>query len=489
MVRRRNWKAITIDWDELSDFDDVDQQSICLTQLEAAILKALLIPAYWPSRWNNLSVSLDALQLKIAHIDGQLDGGCTMFRLQQNPDVPCLLEQSFDSGETWSLAFDYSLCQTSDSITIQNTWNVANTWNIDNDIIYDNDIINIYPVWEYTGGDDDADNDAALCAAITAWVEMICDATIATIVNENSDIESQVEFWSTLTAAMGSAAVIAAAFGIYPAAGLFAGTGLLLSSVAIIAAGEWQLSDPAPYRNQTARDEVICTMYAALAGSTPTYAAWSGSLSVAMSGDAEDIREIVDAYNQAEMGFVNWAGFFADLIAIGATSLGNDCAACTTFTHYWEIDTVSGSAEHTTYNDDEPNWTAIWGAYAAGVGIEAGDKVGPPCRRWAVAELDWTSPSRTLTRIRFDYDWAAGQIDDWGAAAANITINDVVVQSWNFAEVQGNRNKQWTGTLNGASKVGVTISCSIKSGGGCTYGGTATIERIVIEGVGTDPFE
>jgi hypothetical protein len=37
--------------------------------------------------------------------------GCGMsYELRQNEDNPCLLEQSFDGGETWSLAFDHRLC-------------------------------------------------------------------------------------------------------------------------------------------------------------------------------------------------------------------------------------------------------------------------------------------------------------------------------------------------------------------------------------------
>ena len=488
MPKPSTWWVVEFDWDELDNLDDEVQQSICLTEMEAAILKALLAPYYHAKRWHNLGISFDALQAKVAHIDNQLDGGCAMFRLRQNPDVSCLLEQSFDGGDTWSLAFDYALCRASDVVSIQNTWNVANTWNIDNDIIYDGDIINIYPPWEYTGGDDDADNDAALCAAIHAWVDMICDATISTIVNENSDIEDQVEFWTTLTAAMGTAALVTAAFGIYPATGLFAGTGLVLSAVGVFAAGAWQMEDPAPYRNETARDAVVCAFYGALAGETPTFSAWSDALSSALSGDAEDIREVVHAYNQAEMGFVNWMGFFADMIAIGVGEIGNECDECSDFTHYWPIDTVSGSDPHTTYNMDAPAWTIELGSYSAGVGVIAENSAGPPCKRWSAIELDW-SPSRTLTRIRFDYYWEEGQIDDWGAQAAQIKINDVQVAAWTFAEVQGNTNKQWTGSVAGGSTVKVVLSCSIKSGGGCAYGGEATIERVVIEGVGTCPFE
>lgn len=38
------------------------------------------------------------------------------FQLRQNPDDPCQLQQSFDGGETWSLAFDYRLC--SEAVTL-----------------------------------------------------------------------------------------------------------------------------------------------------------------------------------------------------------------------------------------------------------------------------------------------------------------------------------------------------------------------------------
>jgi len=37
-------------------------------------------------------------------------GDCEQMILRQNPDDPCQLQQSSDGGETWTLAFDYSLC-------------------------------------------------------------------------------------------------------------------------------------------------------------------------------------------------------------------------------------------------------------------------------------------------------------------------------------------------------------------------------------------
>lgn len=37
-------------------------------------------------------------------------GDCEQMILRQNPDDPCQLQQSQDGGDTWTLAFDYSLC-------------------------------------------------------------------------------------------------------------------------------------------------------------------------------------------------------------------------------------------------------------------------------------------------------------------------------------------------------------------------------------------
>lgn len=43
-------------------------------------------------------------------------GDCEQVTLRQNPDNPCQLQQSSDGGDTWTLAFDYSLC--ADNITV-----------------------------------------------------------------------------------------------------------------------------------------------------------------------------------------------------------------------------------------------------------------------------------------------------------------------------------------------------------------------------------
>lgn len=54
---------------------------------------------------------------KAALLSAPIEMGCDMaFQLRQNPDDPCQLQQSFDGGLTWSLAFDYLLCNGSSVI-------------------------------------------------------------------------------------------------------------------------------------------------------------------------------------------------------------------------------------------------------------------------------------------------------------------------------------------------------------------------------------
>ena len=412
-----------------------------------------------------------------------------MFQLRQNADDPCLLEQSFDGGETWAIAFNYKLCQNTDTIGITNTWNISNEFNIEQITTYDNDIINIYPDWEYDATPDDSDRDAALCAAVTQWVASICEFMIVSIENGNAEAEDDMQFFSDIAYGLGAAGLALAAFGIYPVAGLFAGTSLVLTGLIIENMGDWVTDDPDPYRSVEARAEVVCKMYLALMGLTPTYANWDGALDDAMSGDAEIIRDVVNDLNHEETAFVDWMGLFADMIAVGAGEVGNECNECEEFLHVWEINELSGVEEHTTYNNDEPSWDIEAGQYEAEVGITAENLGTSPCRRYSQIIIEWDG-SRELNRVRFDYDWEEGQIENWGDTGAKILMNDGDVQAWTFAQVQGNTNKQWEGTRKGITKIEIRLFCSNNTPPpACTFGGEATIERVAIEGVGSCPFD
>jgi len=79
MVRRKAYKAVLIDYEQVLEIDNIVDIHVCLTRQQAAILKALLITAYWETRWENLSIDKDELEAMVANIDHRLNGGsCAM---------------------------------------------------------------------------------------------------------------------------------------------------------------------------------------------------------------------------------------------------------------------------------------------------------------------------------------------------------------------------------------------------------------------------
>lgn len=72
-MAKRDWKAITLNYEQLEAYDDTVYHAYCLTQRQAAILKALLVTAYWSTRWDNLGESPAELEARMAEIDWRLD--------------------------------------------------------------------------------------------------------------------------------------------------------------------------------------------------------------------------------------------------------------------------------------------------------------------------------------------------------------------------------------------------------------------------------
>lgn len=493
-MKKRRWQATTLDHPRILTMDDAIVQSICLTQRQAAICKAAIALLYFTERWIDLSLDGGELQKIMAEIDWRLDGGCTMFRLRQNPDDPCLLEQSFDSGETWETAFNYTLCSNTDALTIINIWNETNLFNIDQDTTYNGDIINIYPTWEYDGTPSDAERDAALCEAITQWVDMICEFIIMTIENGNAETEDQAQFWSDISYGMSAAALGLAVWGIYPVAALFAGTSLLLTAVVIDEISGWLMEDATPYRDVDARALVVCAMYNAMQGDTPTYAAWHSSLDEILTGNAEKIRQVVSDCNHAEMAFVNWLGLMADLIALGAGILGNTCDECQGFDHAWLFSVASGSAEHTTYDNDSPQWTLLTGYYdLVEGGLISVDENNDPVWHDRL-NIRIYFGSRTITRIRVRSDYLEGFVapgHDDQSSIIIYTISDTETVRLNEPlayQVDGIEEWVWEGLAARVTGIRIMWRCSYAHSE--FYGdGHVHINEIAVEGQGDCPFD
>jgi len=178
-------------------------------------------------------------------------GVALSYKLRQNPENSCLLEQSLDGGTTWIPAFDYDACfgEMKDQIdhiedlveTIhdlvedieagqgdQNTYiyNSTNT-QVSNYIqylnnTYNDNVYNIYPQAEYDSSPDDVVRNDTLCVAIDVlgiWVKQMIAQAI-----ENGDFDeggfNPLKFISDAASVIATGAGLGAVYTWWTGAGL-----------------------------------------------------------------------------------------------------------------------------------------------------------------------------------------------------------------------------------------------------------------------------
>lgn len=119
--------------------------------------------------------------LQVLLMTGNVDcGELDNMRLRQNPDNPCQLEQSFDNGASWSLAFDYDLCLRGasfpDQVAISN--NIATAIAVANASVdvWTGDWNDVAPGMEFDLSSDDDLRNQAYCFAVQLMLVQLADA-------------------------------------------------------------------------------------------------------------------------------------------------------------------------------------------------------------------------------------------------------------------------------------------------------------------------
>jgi len=337
MARR---KLIQIDYQDLLDYDGVYQITVCLTQRQVAILKALLTTAYWTTRWTNLAITPDILHAQISQIEAQLDGNncevqVTDFR--DNPLDPCEVQYSHDGGETWLTMFRKDICVTPPGIGDVTIWQETNIYVELNHTVWEGDIVNVAPEWEYVN----EWNDRALCWSLDMYVNAMCDTAIAQIKTNNQNRRETNDWIDDLSVVISgsiiaSIAAVATASILWPALAIAAvgwATARIVESI-------WDtlLTDSyAAFEDEDVRDQMKCMMYYAMKGSTPQFPAWRDSLSyfTSMGDDAREVAMFLYAINQDEDTYINWLVLTAELNDIGESLPECSCAA--TWSHFWDF--------------------------------------------------------------------------------------------------------------------------------------------------------
>lgn len=264
-----------------------------------------------PELWQDAD---DELYLPIQEIMRFLRGsecGDMPIELRQNPENDCQLQYSTD-GETWLLAFDYSLCvpefaetiiqQTTEIVTQNSVTEVNNTVNNFTNTVYNNyvnnyinSITDIAPELGY-GDNDDGFRNAALCHALGVLVDSVCDAALAyfdDLDNTANDLRTTL---AIAAAIVGIVALAASGIGA-PAAAASAVTltmqaGLWGAGISIGAALGGALFDHftetnrEPYEDIEARQAIVCCVLDLLKGSDVNLDVWQDALN---GGVCEDL--------------------------------------------------------------------------------------------------------------------------------------------------------------------------------------------------------
>ena len=317
-------KLITLSYEKLSLLDQTEVVVICLNQKQVGILKSLLKPAYWSTRWTGLVVTQDVLEAEIAALEHALDGGnCEGLAMEfrDNPLDMCEVQYSNDEGETWTTMFRKDVCVTPGITTFTDIEN--HKTEIDNDwTTYGGDITNVASCWAYAG----ESTDAALCMAIRVFVDWICNVAMEQIEADNAVLKELMSFWEDtrdeLTLALLPLAVSFGIPGVTIGALAWACTEVLTAYLDVLID-----KDKNYFADEEARDDVRCWMYNSMRGDTISYEAWSGSLDtyVAPTNAADAISAAVQTWLESERIFVEYLILVNDLTQLPGELPECDC--------------------------------------------------------------------------------------------------------------------------------------------------------------------
>lgn len=209
-------------------------------------------------------------------------------RLRQNPANKCQLQQSFDNGASWSLAFDYSLCknQATEYILQQEINNTFNQWSSTTT----NTEINQYaPTETFTSSTGETTErinarKLALCYACKIYIDAYCEA-IKKINAEDLTYVNLTTLALSVGAALAAIATAATAGATLP---LYLGL-----SAALLAAGSgaYAALTDAVLNDLDARSQVACLMFNGLKDVEPNITNFSAAVNgTTLTGNAELIR-------------------------------------------------------------------------------------------------------------------------------------------------------------------------------------------------------
>jgi len=249
-------------------------------------------------------------------------------QFRTSPVDECIIQYSTNGGETWDTVWNAAKCMTRQGslpIVTVNNYNDIRQTITDNRATYNHLIINLYPNWEYESGGDDDHRDSALCYIARTYVNAICDTAIAAaehslvedawgvIKSIASGIKYGYEVFLTLIDDLGDWAIVPAV------------------ATAIGKAG-WGIYDTLKgvnvdhFRDTAARNEVICAIWCAMKGDTPSFSTWRDSLDMFNgSENADEIADVIKLMLADEDSFMELFYSFGDVIEVSKQGVDLGC--------------------------------------------------------------------------------------------------------------------------------------------------------------------
>lgn len=239
-----------------------------------------------------------------------------MIRLRQNPTQPQLLQQSLDSGATWTTAYDYSKYQNPFSshtdTVIYNT--EVNTFIENNNTLWDessHDVTIFAPELVFNGSPQDADRNKAICYASRVFVSTIMETAFQSAATPSAGDSFAGLVFTAVVTALGTA--IGGPVG--AAIGAFFSTSLI--AIVNSASDQWTRERYSQYE-----DQLVCCMYTALKDEIPTQARFAAAFSGSECDLNPEAQEFVDALITPlltdEQSFLAFMRLAAEGVQLGA---------------------------------------------------------------------------------------------------------------------------------------------------------------------------
>jgi len=306
---------------------------VCLSPQQLLTLQAITEPLHWLTRWSSptgVSIDPDVIDAFASELERTLmDTTClSSLQFRTDPNNSCRIQYSTDGGLTWSTVWDAGVCmtrhQTNPSISTD-IYNDARTEIIDQRTIYSGNITNIYPNWQYEGGGDDQYRDEALCYLIRVFINALCDTAIAA-----ADHSLTEDIWGIITSIAGG---LKSGYDIFISLVDDVGEWALLPAVAVaIGKSAWGIYDTlksvniSHFQDTSAREEVICTIWCAMQGQTPSFALWQNSLEhFAGTENGHEIADVISPLLEDEDAFMTQFLAFGDAITVAKSGVDLGC--------------------------------------------------------------------------------------------------------------------------------------------------------------------